>query len=249
MKSQILVSKKKSHMPNIIDISDITFLGIDGVGDDVTILRSLKYSKQFFPNVKVKFLTSGNHDSIDCNIEHVQIKNLGYDEFRKFCLTELYQYFDTSYMIYCHGDGFATNPNAWTDEFLKYDYLGAPWPKSNLERSSYRWDLVKKAYYESQKTYFVGNGGFSFRSKKLMQAVSELYKDEYYGIPEDLVIAIIMRKQLEQEGFKFTNDIGIAGKFSCESPFVDGYILSSDDSFGFHCGGTHPHKVKLLENV
>ena len=60
---------------------------------------------------------------------------------------------------------------------------------------------------------------------------------------------VLMRKQLEQEGFKFTSDIGIAGKFSCESIFVDGYRLSSDDSFGFHCGGTHPHKVKLLENV
>ena len=236
-------------MSNTIDISDITFLGVDGIGNDATILRSLKYAKQFFPNATVKFLTSGNHDSIDPNIKHIKIRNLEYDEFSKFCLTELYKHFDTTHMINCHGDGFPTNPNAWTDEFLKYDYLGAPWPRHNLERSSCRWDLVKKAYNESQKTYFVGNGGFSFRSKKLMEAVTRLYKNEYYGIPEDLVIAIIMRKQLEQEGFKFTSDIGIAGKFSCESIFVDGYRLSSDDSFGFHCGETHPHKVKLLENV
>lgn len=82
-----------------------------------------------------------------------------------------------------------------------------------------------------------------------MKAVSEQYKDSYYGIPEDLVICMIMRKNLQNQGFRFTDNIPLAGKFSCEATFVDGYILSSDRSFGFHCGGTHPDKVKLLETV
>jgi len=236
-------------MPNIVNFSDLTLIGVDGVGTDFRILKSLKYSKQIFPNAKVKFLTSGDHSPIDANIEHVKIDKLNYDDFSKFCLTELYKYFDTTYMINCHGDGFALNSQPWTDEFLKYDYLGAPWPKYNLERSSNRWEIVKDAYYNSGKKYFVGNGGFSFRSNKLMKAISELYDEKYYGIPEDLVIAIIMRKQLEDRGFKFTDDIGIAARFSCEATFVDGYILSSDTSVGFHCGGTHPDKVKLLETV
>ena len=109
--------------------------------------------------------------------------------------------------------------------------------------------LVKTAYNDSNKLYCIGNGGFSLRTKKLMQAVSKLYVDEYYGIPEDLVICIILRKQLEEQGFKFPNSIEFAGKFSCEAQYIDGYILSSDNSLGFHCGGTHPQKVKLLESI
>lgn len=236
-------------MPSTIDFDDITLIGVDGVGNDSRILRSLKYSRQFFPNAKVKFLTSGEHDSIDDKIEHVKIDKLNYDDFSKFCLAEWYKYFDTTYMINCHADGFVLNGQAWTQDFLNYDYIGAPWPKYNLERSSNRWPIVKDAYYASDKKYFVGNGGFSIRTNKLMKAVSELYNDSYYGIPEDLVIAVILRKQLEDMGFKFTNDIRIAGRFSCEATFVDGYILSSDNSVGFHCGGTHPDKVKLLETV
>lgn len=236
-------------MSNIINFDDITLVGVDGVGNDSRVLRSLKYSKQFFPNAKVKFLTSGDHNSIDDKIEHIKIQKLNYDNFSKFALTDMYKHIDTSFMIYCHGDGFVVNPKAWTDLFLKYDYIGAPWPKYNLERSSNRWPIVKEAYYASDKKYFVGNGGFSIRSNKLMKAVSGLYDDTYFGIPEDLVIAIIMRKQLEDMGFKFVDDIGIAARFSCEATFVDGYILSSDNSVGFHCGGTHPDKVKLLETV
>lgn len=236
-------------MSYIIDLADITLIGVDGVGNDARVLRSLKYSRKFFPNAKVKFLTSGEHESIDDKIEHVKINKLNYHDFSKFCLTEWYKYFDTTYMINCHGDGFATSGDPWTDMFLEFDYLGAPWPKYNLERSSSRWDLVKKAYYESNKTYCVGNGGFSLRTRKLMEEVSKLYKDEYYGIPEDLVIAIIMRKELENRGFKFTDHIGLASRFSCEATFIDGYICSSDKSVGFHCGETHPHKVKLLETV
>ena len=26
-------------------------------------------------------------------------------------------------------DGHIVNPHLWTNEFLKYDYIGAPWPK------------------------------------------------------------------------------------------------------------------------
>ena len=58
-----------------------------------------------------------------------------------------------------------------------------------------------------------------------------------------------LRQFLEEQGFKFPNSIEFAGKFSCEAQSVDGYILSSDNSLGFHCGGTHPQKVKLLESI
>jgi hypothetical protein len=234
-------------MPSIIDYSDITLIGIDGVGTDQSILKALKYSKQFFPNAKAKFLSSGHHDQIDSNIEHIRIQDLNYDDFSVFCLTKMHEFIDTTHMLYCHGDGFVTNPEKWNPDFLKYDYIGAPWPKNNLAYSCYRWPIVKKAYEESSGRYRIGNGGFSLRTKKLMKEVSSLYKDEYFKIPEDLVVSIILRKELENKEFKFVDDILFAGSFSCEAVNVDGYILSSNNSLGFHCGETHRDKVKLLE--
>ena len=61
-------------------------------------------------------------------------------------------YFDTDYVLTFQSDGFILNPDAWTDEFFNYDYIGAPW---------------------GDNRYAVGNGGFSFRSKKLMNFVSD----------------------------------------------------------------------------
>jgi phage-related protein len=61
------------------------------------------------------------------------------------------------------------------------------------------------------------------------------------------VVSIILRKELENKEFKFVDDILFAGSFSCEAVNVDGYILSSNNSLGFHCGETHRDKVKLLE--
>jgi hypothetical protein len=46
-----------------------------------------------------------------------------------------------------HADGFAVNSEAWTSEFLNYDYIGARWGDG-----------------------IVGNGGFCLRSRKLYDA-------------------------------------------------------------------------------
>ena len=54
----------------------------------------------------------------------------------------------TEFMLGIHDDGFVINPNLWTDQFLKYDYIGAPWSHT--------------IPYYGQK-YRVGNGGFSLR--------------------------------------------------------------------------------------
>jgi len=235
-------------MKTINDFSKITFIGIDGVGTDVKILKSLIHVHRSIPNSKYLFLTSGTYEDVP-GIQQIKIQKLNYDDFSKFCLLEMKNYIDTEYMINCHGDGFVVNPYLWNPDFMNYDYIGAPWPSYNLENSCRRWGLVKDAYEKSYKSYKIGNGGFSIRSKKLLEEVSHLYRDEYYGIPEDLVISIIMRKELENRGCKFTDSVPFAGSFSCEAKWVDGYIISSDTSFGFHCGGTHPDKVKLLETV
>lgn len=42
-------------------------------------------------------------------------------------IKELNKYIETDYVLIVQYDGFILNPKAWMDEFLEYDYIGAPW--------------------------------------------------------------------------------------------------------------------------
>ena len=57
-------------------------------------------------------------------------------------------------MLIIQHDGFILNHKAWDNEFLNYDYIGAP------------------VYWMGNKLIEVGNGGFSLRSKKLLKIIA-----------------------------------------------------------------------------
>ena len=40
--------------------------------------------------------------------------------------------FNTYNAMLIHSDGYVINPSAWRDDFLDYDYIGAPWPKNKF---------------------------------------------------------------------------------------------------------------------
>ena len=100
-----------------------------------------------------------------------------------------------------------TNPECWTDEFLKYDYIGAPW-----------W------YAENN----VGNGGFSLRSANLIKFLQD-HKDEYPVTTnaDDDLLCRSYRPRLEQEGFKWAPE-ELAHQFAFER------VRKAPKSFGFH---------------
>lgn len=103
-------------------------------------------------------------------------------------------------------DGFVRDGTAWSDEFLDYDYIGAPWPQ----------------YHDHMN---VGNGGFSLRSRKLLAATANIDPN---GDPEDFVICRTHRVRLEnQYGLRFA-DMDVATRFSYERGESTGL------QFGFH---------------
>jgi hypothetical protein len=115
---------------------------------------------------------SFSHVNIKC--KHISpIKTM--EEYSLFFIRDLWRYFDTDYCMTAHPDGFIINPESWTNEFLNYDYIGAPW-KFNGGR--FRDNLNQPG---------IGNGGFSLRSKNICKYVSENYfiisdnEDKYYS--------------------------------------------------------------------
>lgn len=115
-----------------------------------------------------------------------------------------------SHILVFQWDGYVANLNNWTDEFLEYDYIGAPW------------------YWEKQ--YPVGNGGFSLRSHKLLEALVELNNIIPFNFnnPEDVTICRDYRDLLETKyEIKFA-PLDVAKRFSFETGIAD------VEPFGFH---------------
>lgn len=142
------------------------------------------------------------------------------DDYSKFMLYELGKYIETDYVLIVHKNAHVLRPHKWSNDFLAYDYIGAPWPKD--------------VHFTKDGTNIrVGNGGFSLRSKKLMNALNELklpFSDDGTGyFHEDGVICVYYRKQLEAYGIKFAPP-EVAARFSLETLCPESVM----DPFGFH---------------
>ena len=123
---------------------------------------------------RVKNLT----DYIYKNFSHpsVVIKNNLPNEkkvYDRFCSIELSGLFSTTHCIVCQLDGYPINPSQWDESWLKYDYIGAPWPNGWLAYHGYPFDSR------------VGNGGFSLRSKRLCDALAQ---EEFEQTPDDVLM-------------------------------------------------------------
>ena len=115
----------------------------------------------------------------------------------------------TPFFLVIQFDGFILNESAFDEVFFEYDYIGAPW-NGEPEQSS------------------VGNGGFSWRSKRLAEAVKACTNDLQVTEAEDVMICQRLRPRLEQrEGLKFASR-SVANRFSFEFPATD------VPTFGFH---------------
>lgn len=115
----------------------------------------------------------------------------------------------TSHFLWVQWDSWVTHPEEWTDEFLQYDYIGAPW-----------WHLDGRN---------VGNGGFSLRSTALMNYLTDNLTTLPFDQPEDDILCRKYRPLLEREGFTWA-PLELAYQFSYERT----RLANRERSFGFH---------------
>lgn len=139
------------------------------------------------------------------------------------------RYVQTDFAIFCQWDGFAINPKLWTDEFLNYDYIGAPWANVwNPDHPERR----------------VGCGGFSLRSKKWLDACLLLpYKD----VPnEDVVCCCNQLDHFRKYGCRVA-PLKLAIRFCYEHRLPEYPDHTINDSFGFHWRGHFGERADLVE--
>jgi predicted nucleotidyltransferase len=121
-------------------------------------------------------------------------------------------------------DGFVLNPESWTNEFLKYDYIGAPWLVANWSVRDFNFPP------ETLGTLIVGNGGFCLRSKKFLETSAHLSKEGKIPKknPEDVAMCVWYRDEFEKAGISFAPP-ELASLFS-----IEGTEHEYKKQFGFH---------------
>ncbi len=117
-------------------------------------------------------------------------------------------YVMTSHALCIQWDSWVWDTSKWRDEYLNYDYIGAPW------------------WYKDAKN--VGNGGFSLRSTRLMRFLRK-HRDRYpctTALDDDLLCRQY-RPRLEQEGIVWAPE-KLATDFAFEVNKPD------HSTFGYH---------------
>ncbi|SFG19796.1 hypothetical protein SAMN05518801_11017 [Novosphingobium sp. CF614] len=99
-----------------------------------------------------------------------------------FLLTQLVDHVKTSHCLVTQWDGHLLDANRWQAQFLDCDYIGASWPQFG-------------------DGHDVGNGGFSLRSRRLLEACRA---PQFLPLhPEDVAIGRTNRDWLEGQGMRF----------------------------------------------
>lgn len=133
-----------------------------------------------------------------------RLKSIG--DYSRFVLVELAAHIASEHCLVVQWDGFVLDAAVWDQRFLEFDYIGAPWPQFNDG-----WD--------------VGNGGFSLRSRRLMECCGRMPLID--GRSEDLVICRDNRRALEAQGMRFASR-ELAARFAYERD------RTGRRTFGFH---------------
>ena len=122
-------------------------------------------------------------------------------------------YIDTSHALICTWDGFIANPHLWDDEWLNYDFIGAPWPNF--------WNVSNR----------VGNTGFTLQSKKFLN-MAETAEPLWRGEAGDVFLCQKMAEAFKKNGINYA-PIQVAAAFSWEH-YIEENLAGPDRSFGFH---------------
>jgi hypothetical protein len=139
-------------------------------------------------------------------IEYVQAPPINTTkDYSDLLLTGLLQYVAGTHVLIIQWDSFILHPELWTNDFLQYDYIGAVWPH--------------------HPDTPVGNGGFSLRSVRLLEALESPKVTKRH--PEDFCICVDNKALLESEfGIRFA-----------PSNFAEQFAVERTEwhpAFGFH---------------
>jgi Tfp pilus assembly protein PilF len=186
---------------------DVTLVAVD-CAYPALAAKALLRSAALLPVARTLLLTDSAEKFSGVDVVNIApIKSRA--AYSRFMLKALSQHIETDYALVVQWDGFVIHDNAFAEEFWNYDYVGAKWP-------------------HVQGDFRVGNGGFSLRSKKLLEALRSDAIEFREEENEDETICIRYRDCLEtQYGIAFASE-RVADRFAFDVSRPLGR------TFGFH---------------
>jgi len=194
-----------------LQLPSVTLLIADSVNAKGAI-NVLEHCKNLCDFGAVKLLTD-----IEIDYEHkVTIPKLNsLVAYSIFMLTKCKDYFDTDHVLIVQRDGFILNPESWNPAWLEYDYIAPLFQQ--MDR--------------------VGSGGFSLRSKKVMERLAEITPEWDWSQGQADVIQKIM-------GYYEDGVISLSGQGFNIAPLHEGAKFAQggnenlsyyvEKPFGFH---------------
>lgn len=215
MEINLFMSKKKLPLSLISIVYSAEYIPIT--------LKSIIATQSSIVPEYGSYIICPKNDDYTSSICGVKIVNADFTEdYSLWILKNLKNYISSEYSLIHQWDSCVIDQKKWTDDFLDFDYIGAPWgPPLNL----------------------VGNGGFSLRSSLFIESCSD--KDIINSLPVGRFIlgnedfhACCTCKNLISEKYKVKfPTLDTALRFSVERVGPEGFDpanLSTYKSFGFH---------------
>jgi hypothetical protein len=129
----------------------------------------------------------------------------------------------TPYGLFMEWDAGIFNPGKWTEEFLAYDYIGAPW--------------------NTREATKVGNGGFTIMSERFAKYLCTDHARKHSPVYTDMDVCRTQYPAFTQAGFTYA-PFDVAHDFSWEL-----VKPKSPNTFGYHGIFNWPEMLGRVETV
>lgn len=198
-------------MPQRLKLPDITLVMLDCTCPELARLAVLDTLKLIEPE---EVLIISDTNLRVPGTRHIKVRPwFTLEECINFFCHVLPSMIKTKFMLNIQWDGWVIDAGMWDQDFLNYDFIGAPW-----------WHAHNN----------VGNGT-GIRSVQLMRFI-EKHKDVFLMLAgnEDELLGRVYRPTLEVHGFKWAPE-KLASRFSfeCTRPSVTSRHFMFHDSFNF----------------
>jgi hypothetical protein len=204
-------------------------IGIDQVefGNKVLITDPSKTDLSLFQKTIDKHDIEVYDMSVDLN-SNLQNDDSNRSGFCESFVQQTARYITGDYCLNVQHDSTIIDASKWKEDFLAYDYIGAPWPMNIIQAS----DMVAGKMKDIPNV--VGNGGFSLRTRRFVEESAKLGWEHKN---EDLNICVFNYQRMSDAGIEFAPP-HLAAQFSVEhstlyKSFHSG-LLFTYGSFGFH---------------
>lgn len=210
------VAPEMTPTPGAIFLPNVT-LWAASWSDDLNMLartcRVLRYCRRIMQCAKTVLFSHHAPPATNGEFDVVRIPKLDWQTWSIFVNRVVPSKIHTDFALSVHEDGFPMDITRWNPEFLRYDYIGAPW-----------------------KDGVVGNGGFNIESRKLMDLKLTIpFDSDELTTTSDMFICRNRHKWLEDRGVRFApRDLALT--FSTEE------FGQQWPSFGYHGRALQPAK-------